>query len=281
MNLTHTILETREDVRRARAAGKRIGFVPTMGALHEGHITLVRNAREECDFVVVSVFVNPTQFGPTEDLDKYPRTLTEDARKCRLAGVDVLFAPPTEEMYPDGFNTWVEVKGPLTMVLEGESRPTHYRGVTTICAKLFGIADPDCAYFGAKDYQQLQVIKRMVQDLNMRLEIRGVETVREPDGLAMSSRNAYLNPEERKAALVLSKSLQWARQAVESGEQDACAVQVAVENLIKAERLAHIDYVAIADAETLQPVERIEKPAALLLAVRIGATRLIDNTILG
>ena len=281
MKLVHTIEEAREETRRAHSDGKVIGLVPTMGALHEGHMTLVRRAREECGYVAVSIFVNPTQFGPTEDLDKYPRTLTEDARKCRLAGVDLLFAPSAEEMYPPGFDAWVEVKGSVTSVLEGEFRPTHFRGVTTVCAKLFGISDADFAYFGRKDYQQLAVITKMVRDLNMRLTVRPVDTVREPDGLALSSRNAYLNPEERRAALVLSKSLARARQVYDSGERCAETIRVAVESVIEAEPLAKIDYVALVDAETLGRVETAEKPVVVLLAVRIGPTRLIDNAVLG
>ena len=280
MRLLHTIPETRETLARARARGWKIGFVPTMGALHEGHMTLVRRARTECGFVVVSVFVNPTQFGPSEDFENYPRTLVEDAEKCRMADVDLIFAPSRSEMYPEGFDSWVEVRGYLTETLEGESRPGHFRGVTTVCAKLFNIIAPTYAYFGMKDYQQLKVIQKMVRDLNMPLEIVPFETVREPDGLAMSSRNAYLSAEERKAALVLSRSLGEAQAAFDSGERRAAAVQESAENLIKSEPLAQIDYVALRDAETLEPIDRIDRPAVLLLAVRIGSTRLIDNAVL-
>jgi len=280
VRLLHTIPETRETLARARARGWKIGFVPTMGALHEGHMTLVRRARTECGFVVVSVFVNPTQFGPSEDFENYPRTLVEDAEKCRMADVDLIFAPSRSEMYPEGFDSWVEVRGYLTETLEGESRPGHFRGVTTVCAKLFNIIAPTYAYFGMKDYQQLKVIQKMVRDLNMPLEIVPFETVREPDGLAMSSRNAYLSAEERKAALVLSRSLGEAQAAFDSGERRAAAVQESAENLIKSEPLAQIDYVALRDAETLEPIDRIDRPAVLLLAVRIGSTRLIDNAVL-
>lgn len=280
MRLIHTIAEARLEVAAARKEGKSVALAPTMGALHEGHMALVREAREKCDFVVVSVFVNPTQFGPSEDFDRYPRTLEEDARKCEQAGVGLVFAPSAGEMYPPGFDAWVEVKGPVTEVLEGERRPGHFRGVTTICTKLFNIVTPDIACFGMKDYQQLKVIQKMVGDLNMPLTIIPVEIVREADGLAMSSRNRYLSPEEREAALVLSRSLNSAREAFASGERDARALQALATKLIEAELLASIDYAVVVDAQTLQPVDEITGPAAVLLAVRIGATRLIDNTVL-
>lgn len=280
VKLTHTITETREEIARARRDGKLIGLVPTMGALHDGHISLIRRAREECGFVVVSVFVNPTQFGPSEDLDDYPRNLDSDIAKCHEAGANLIFTPCVSEMYPSDFDSWVEVKGPLTEVLEGASRPGHFRGVTTVCAKLFNTVQPDRAYFGLKDYQQCKIVQQMVRDLNMSLEIVPCETVREPDGLAMSSRNRYLNAEERCAALALSKALQAAQDAFGAGERNARAVQVLVENLIKAEHLARIDYVAVADAGTLQPIDIIKSPAAVLLAVHIGSTRLIDNCLL-
>lgn len=279
MKLIHIINEVREEIASVRRAGKRIGLLPTMGALHEGHMTLVRRAREQCDYVVVSIFVNPTQFGPNEDFDKYPRTLDTDAAACREAGVDLIFAPSAAEMYPEGFDSWVDVGG-LTETLEGERRPGHFRGVTTVCMKLFNIMDPDYAYFGMKDYQQLAVIRKMVADLNLRVRIVPVEIVREPDGLAMSSRNAYLSPEERKAAVVLSRSLVEAKETFDSGEHSANAIRVMVENFIKLEPLAWIDYVAVVDAETLRPIEGIERPAVVLLAVKFGATRLIDNIVL-
>lgn len=280
MKLTHTAEETREEIAKARASGRVIGFVPTMGALHKGHMTLVRNAREQCDFVVVSIFVNPTQFGPREDLAKYPRTLESDLRKCEDAGVDLVFAPSAAEMYPEGFDRWVEVDGP-TDVLEGARRPGHFRGVTTVCAKFFGIVRPDSTFFGRKDYQQLVIVGRLVRDLEGPIMIVPVDTVRESDGLAMSSRNVYLSSSERQAALVLSRSLQAAQRAFDSGERRARTLQSAAENMIRAEPLAKIDYVAIVDAETLGLIETIERPAVLLLAVRIGATRLIDNVLLG
>jgi len=219
-----------------------------MGALHAGHAFLMQRARAECDCAVASVFVNPTQFGPNEDFSRYPRALESDCEKCREAGIDVLFAPCAEDMYPEGFDSWAQVGG-IASRLEGERRPGHFRAVATVCAKLFNIVDPDRAYFGRKDYQQLKVIEQMVRDLNMRLEIVACETVREPDGLAMSSRNSYLNPEERKASTVLWRSLRAAKDAVEAGERRVVAVQI----------------------------ETIDNPAVILLAVRFGATRLIDN----
>jgi pantoate--beta-alanine ligase len=281
VRILHTIPETRAELRRAGQHGRKIGFVPTMGALHEGHVSLIRRARAECEFVVVSIFVNPTQFGPGEDYGKYPRTIPDDAEKCRMADVDVIFAPSAAEMYPDGFGSWIEVNGRLAETLEGEHRPDHFRGVTTVCAKLFNITQPTYAYFGMKDYQQLQVVRKVVRELNLPPEIMPCETVREPDGLAMSSRNAYLGPEERQAALVLSRSLSAAREAFESGERNVGRVQEMAAILIKAEPLACTDYVALRDAETLEPIERMDNPAVLLLAVRIGSTRLIDNTVLG
>ena len=279
MHLTHTITQTREQVRQARRDGKTIGLVPTMGALHRGHVALMVAAREKCDYVAVSIFVNPTQFGPGEDLHRYPRSLDPDASKCERAGVDLVFAPDAAEMYPDSADTWVEV-GTLAEVLEGEHRPHHFKGVTTVCAKLFNIVQPDYAFFGIKDYQQLKVIEKMVRDLNMPLTITPVETVREPDGLAMSSRNHYLSVAEREAALVLSRALVDAKKAFESGERNAHTVQVMAESFINSQPLARIDYVAVVDAETLQPVQTIDRPAAVLLAVRIGATRLVDSTVL-
>ncbi len=279
MEVLHTIRDAREAIRRAKAGGREVGFVPTMGALHEGHLALVRRARAESGFVAVSIFVNPTQFGPGEDFERYPRTLAADSETLQSEGVDIVFAPAASEMYPDGFDTWIDIKG-LTEVLEGRARPGHFRGVTTVCAKLFNIVKADRAYFGTKDYQQLKVIQKMVRELDMPLSIVPVQTVREPDGLALSSRNRYLSPDERSAALVLSRSLWAAREAYEKGERDAAGIQDVAANLIKAEPLAGIDYVAVVDAETLGPLEKIDSPAVVLLAVRIGATRLIDNTIL-
>lgn len=274
----HTIPEVREAVALARREGKTIGLVPTMGALHEGHLALVRRARQECGFVGVSIFVNPAQFGPSEDLTRYPRVLESDSEMCREAGVDLIFAPNAQEMYPEGFDSWVDVGG-VSEMLEGEFRPGHFRGVATICVKLFNMFQPDRAYFGLKDYQQLEVIKKMVRELDVPTEIVPVEIVRERDGLAMSSRNRYLSPEQRKAALVLSKSLGEAKAAIEAGERSASAIQSTVRNCIRSEPLASIDYAVVVDAETLLPIQTVERPAVVLLAVRIGTTRLIDNTV--
>lgn len=279
MMLVHTIAEVREQAAAQRGAGGSVGLVPTMGALHDGHLTLIRHARQDNDFVAVSIFINPTQFAPTEDLAKYPRTLDDDAEKCREAGVDVVFAPSAQEMYPEGFDSWVDVGGVTTM-LEGEFRPTHFRGVATVCLKLFNICQADRAYFGRKDYQQLRVIEKMVSDLDVPTEIVPVDIVREADGMAMSSRNRYLNAEERKAALCLSRSLDEARAAFGSGERSASTIEHVVRHRLDSEPLCEIDYVVVVDAETLMPVETIARPAAVLLAVRIGSTRLIDNAIL-
>ncbi|OFX17706.1 MAG: pantoate--beta-alanine ligase [Armatimonadetes bacterium RBG_16_58_9] len=279
MILINTIEEAREEIRSARREDKTIGFVPTMGAFHRGHMALINAASEKCDYVAVSIFVNPTQFGLTEDYKRYPRGLDSDAAKCERAGVDLLFAPSADEMYPDGFNTWIEVGG-LAQILEGKSRPGHFRGVATVCAKLFNIVQPDRAFFGTKDYQQLKVIEKMVRDLSLSVCIVPVETVREVDGLAMSSRNQYLSAAEREAALVLHYALEDAKKAFKAGEKSAHTIQLMAENFINAEHPARIDYVAVVDAETLQPITRIDRPTVVLLAVRIGTTRLIDNTLL-
>lgn len=279
MLLVRTVGEMRDAVARAKASGLRVGLVPTMGALHEGHLTLLRKAREECEFVVASVFVNPIQFLPGEDYGKYPRTLDADALACESAGVDVVFAPAVNEMYTDGFDAWVEVGG-VTDTLEGEIRPGHYRGVTTVCAKLFNIICPHVALFGQKDYQQQVVIKKMVRDLNMPLEIRLVDTVRESDGMALSSRNRYLNPDERQAAIVLSRALFSASDAFSNGERDPAAILEIASDVLTAEPRLSIDYLVIADADTLQPVIKIEGAVVLLVAGRLGPVRLIDNIVL-
>ncbi|MDH7602884.1 MAG: pantoate--beta-alanine ligase [Armatimonadota bacterium] len=280
MQTANTVSEARVAISNPRQAGSSIGFVPTMGALHEGHLSLIRRARAECAYVVVSIFVNPTQFGPGEDYDRYPRTLDQDLEKCRSAGVDLVFVPSASEMYPSGFDSWVEVKGLITEDLEGAFRPGHFRGVTTVCAKLFNIVNPHRAYFGMKDYQQLKVIQKMVRDLNMPIEIVPCETVREPDGLAMSSRNSYLSGQERRAAVVLSRSLDAARDAFAGGQKEAGALENVARQVIETEPLARIDYVAIRDAENLEPIRVVDRSAVLLLAVRIGDTRLIDNCLL-
>ena len=279
MKLAHTIDEVRDLTQQARQSGLSVGLVPTMGALHEGHFTLIRRAKEQCGFVGVSVFVNPTQFGPTEDFSRYPRTLKDDAYACEQLGVNVVFAPDAKEMYPSGFNTTIDIGG-ISQRLEGECRPGHFQGVATVCLKLFHIFQADHAYFGQKDYQQLQVIKQMVRDLNLKMEVVPVQIIRESDGLAMSSRNRHLNDQERDAALVLQDALQAARAAYESGQRRAEAIERQMIDTLCAQPLASIDYAAVVDAETLLPLDEINRPVAVLLAVRIGATRLIDNCII-
>lgn len=254
-----------------------VGFVPTMGYFHEGHLSLVRQARKENPSVVVSIFVNPTQFGPSEDFRDYPQDLRRDLEL--LQNVDIAFVPSEGKMYPSGFSSWIDVEK-ITQRLEGASRPGHFRGVTTICAKLFNIIQPSRAYFGQKDAQQAVVIKKMVSDLNMNLEIIVAPTVRENDGLAMSSRNIYLNAEERQAAIILFKALSLARHLWQSGEKDANKIRHQMTSLIQKEPLARIDYVSIADANTLEELDVIDRPALASLAVTIGKTRLIDNIIL-
>ncbi|MGQ9778496.1 MAG: pantoate--beta-alanine ligase [Bacillota bacterium] len=279
MKLVKTVAEVRTAVGEARRRGESIGFVPTMGYLHEGHLALVRRARAENGFVVVSIFVNPTQFGPHEDFARYPRDLPRDLELCHGAGVDLVFAPEAAEMYPPGFQTYVEVEE-LSRGLCGASRPGHFRGVATVVTKLFNIVGPDRAYFGEKDAQQLRVIKRLVADLNFPLEIVAVPTVREPDGLAMSSRNTYLSPQERQAALVLYRALSLAADLFTRGERRVGEILARMRELIAAEPLARIDYVAIVDDETLAPLEEIDRPVLVALAVFIGQTRLIDNIVL-
>jgi pantoate--beta-alanine ligase len=272
------VKEMKAASRAARVQGKRIGFVPTMGFLHEGHLALMRTAREISDWVVVSVFVNPTQFGPQEDLARYPRAMERDSDLCRKVGVAVLFAPTAEEIYPRGFQTYVTVED-LSKPLCGASRPGHFRGVATVVAKLFQIVAPDVAVFGEKDYQQLQVIRRMVRDLDMDVEIVGVPTVREADGLAMSSRNTYLSPQERQRALCISRALARAQTLVSAGVTSAGAVVAEVEAILR-DAGAQIDYAELRHPETLEPVEEIDSRTLLAVAARIGATRLIDNRIL-
>ena len=279
MNITHTITETRDRIRRARAEGKSIGLVPTMGFFHEGHLSLMRQARKDNDFVVVSLFVNPIQFGPSEDFRDYPRDLDRDARVTEEVGVDLIFNPSVEEMYREGHNTYIAVRK-LTEGLCGASRPGHFLGVTTVVLKLLNIIQPDRAYFGCKDYQQLKVIERMVRDLDVPVEIVPMAIIREPDGLAMSSRNSYLSPEERRAALVLSKSLAYGQELLNSGVISGEELRRKVEEFIEKEPLAKIDYVAVVDPEDLDRLVEIEDKALLALAVRIGKTRLIDNAVI-
>jgi pantoate--beta-alanine ligase len=251
-----------------------------MGALHEGHLSLVQRARADDDTVVVSIFVNPAQFGPSEDYARYPRDPDRDLALLRDVGTDLVFMPPVEEIYPQGFDTYVEV-GKLAQVLEGASRPGHFRGVATVVAKLFNIVQPHRAYFGQKDAQQLAVIRRLTRDLGLPVEVVGLPTVREPDGLAMSSRNAFLSPEERKAALVLYRSLEAAQELWRSGVRDASLIRQRMGEVLAGEPLARVDYVSVADAETLEELETVDRPALVSLAVRIGKTRLIDNVGLG
>jgi pantoate--beta-alanine ligase len=275
------VVETIADLRRLRLKlPEPVGFVPTMGYLHEGHLTLVKRAKAENSSVVVSIFVNPTQFGPQEDFNKYPRDPKRDLALLEKERVDIVFMPSVVEMYPPQFSSWVEV-GKISERLEGASRPGHFRGVATVVAKLFNIVQPDRAYFGQKDAQQLVVIKKMVADLNMNLEIVGVPTVREPDGLAMSSRNTYLNAEERKAALVLYQALTLAQKLFSQGEKDAQTIRRQMTDLIQKQPLAKIDYISIADAETLDELDIARPPALVSLAVKIGRTRLIDNVVVG
>jgi len=279
MKFFKTISELKSELKNIRKEGKTVGLVPTMGFLHEGHLSLAKASSEENDITVMSIFVNPTQFGPNEDFESYPRDLSRDMRLAEEAGVDIIFAPTSEEMYPEGFNTFVDVYG-ITEKMCGKSRLGHFRGVCTVVNKLFNIVEPDRAYFGQKDAQQAAVIKKMVKDLNMNLSIVICPIVREKDGLAKSSRNIYLNPEERKAALVLYKSLKKAEEAIKNGERDIQTVKRIMENTIAGEKLAEIDYIEICDADTLGDIEKINGRVLIALAVKIGKTRLIDNIIL-
>lgn len=263
-----------------RTSGKRVSFVPTMGFLHQGHLSLMEEGRRRGDCLVTSIYVNPTQFGPSEDLAKYPRDFDMDHALCEKVGVDVIFYPSNEEMYPDNYQTYVNVES-VTDNLCGRSRPGHFRGVATVCAKLFNMVKPHIAVFGKKDFQQLVVIKRMVADLNMDLEILGLSTFRENDGLAMSSRNIYLKPEERLSALSLSRSLLRAKQMYEGGERDTGAIIAEVRKMIEAQPHTKIDYVQICDTTTMKDIANIERESVLALAVRVGAARLIDNHVFG
>jgi pantoate--beta-alanine ligase len=281
VKIVQTVEALKALIRQAKREGKTVGFVPTMGYLHEGHLTLMRQAKAEQDVVVASIFVNPLQFGPTEDFAVYPRDLERDSLLAESAGVDLLFTPPVEEMYPSGHAsmlTSVEVSE-ITTGLCGASRPGHFRGVTTVVNKLFNIVEPDRAYFGQKDAQQVAVIKQMVKDLNMNVTVVAVPIVRETDGLALSSRNVFLSQTERQAALVLSRSLRLANEMLAGGCRQAGELRKAIAEMIEKEPLAHIDYIAITDAETLKEAEVITKPVLVALAVRIGKTRLIDNMV--
>lgn len=279
MNIAYTVKEVREQVNVWKREGLTVGFVPTMGYLHEGHRSLLEAARKNNDKVVVSIFVNPMQFGPTEDLESYPRDLEKDSKLCEGVGVDLIFHPEPSEMYEEGFCSYVDMNG-LTTELCGKSRPIHFRGVQTVVLKLFNIVKPDNAYFGQKDAQQLAVIKRMVADLNVDVKITGCPIIREEDGLAKSSRNTYLNPEERQAALILSKSLAIGKKLIEAGEKSAEAVKKAIADNIATEPLAKIDYVDVVDFKTITPVDTIGESVLVAIAVYIGKTRLIDNFII-
>ena len=278
--LVATAAEVRERVAAARADGKAIGLVPTMGALHEGHLTLMRRARAESGYVVVSIFVNPTQFVAGEDFERYPRDLAGDGKLCGSVGADLILAPEVSEVYPPGDSTWVEVTGALVEGMCAPHRPGHFRGVTTVCARLFNIVRPDRAYFGEKDYQQLQVVKRMVRDLKFPLEVIPVPTVREPDGMAMSSRNAYLSPEERKAAVSLSRALFAAGDLADAGERDTHKLVAAARAVTQAEPLLRLQYLELRDAETLETVTHVERPVVLAVAALVGRARLIDNVVM-
>ena len=266
----------KESARQARAESRIIGFVPTMGALHAGHTALAQRAKQQCAPVVASIFVNPKQFGPNEDFTKYPRTLEADSEKFSAVGVDALFLPAAAEIYPSGFRTYVTVEG-LSDRLEGRSRPGHFRGVATVVLKLLEIVQPHFAYFGRKDAQQVRIISQMTRDLNLDTEIRVCPIVREPDGLALSSRNAYLNTEERRAATVLHRALEAARAELTAGARDSLHLQSIIRRVLQAEPLAAVDYTEIVDADAFEPVTRIARPCYALLAVFIGKTRLIDN----
>lgn len=279
MKICPTIQEARATSRSLREHGKRLGLVPTMGALHAGHLSLVRAAKAQCDAVVVSIFVNPTQFGPTEDLARYPRQIERDCELLEKEGVEILFAPSAEAMYPKDEVTWATVEG-LSEKLDGRSRPGHFRGVTTVVAKLFHIIAPDVAFFGQKDAAQVAIIRRLVSDLNFAVEIFVCPIVREPDGLAMSSRNAYLNPEERQRALVLQRSLQGVEKEFRAGERNAAKLAASAKQIIADEPQVRLDYLEIVDPDTLDPLDEISRSALVAVAAYVGSTRLIDNTVL-
>lgn len=279
MKICRTIAEMQAASRAARSKNQRLGFVPTMGALHEGHLSLVRAAKAQSDVVAASIFVNPTQFGPNEDFSKYPRTFERDSELLKNAGVDLLFAPSAEAMYPKGAVTWVTVEG-LSDKLDGKSRPGHFRGVTTVVSKLFHIVQPDKAFFGQKDAVQLVLIRRMVQDLNMPVEIIGCPIVREADGLAMSSRNTYLSAAERKSATVLNRTLREIKQHFDRGERNSSKLLSAGMEIFRQESAAKLDYLEIVDPETLDPLPTVTGDALVAVAAHVGTTRLIDNLML-
>ncbi|NLL69724.1 MAG: pantoate--beta-alanine ligase [Epulopiscium sp.] len=272
------LINSIDEIKKIKKENTTIGFVPTMGYLHEGHVSLIKRAREENDMVITSIFVNPTQFGPNEDFEKYPRDEKRDLQKCEENGCDIVFLPQKEEMYPNDFLTYVEVEE-LGKSLCGKSRPTHFRGVTTVLTKLFNIIKPDKAYFGQKDAQQLIIVKKMVEDLNMDVEIIGCPIVREKDGLAISSRNTYLSPEERKDALLLNKSLILAKDLIENGEKNISTIRSEMEKTILLGKNNTIDYIDFVDIEKLNPVSEIQDKVLIAIAVETGKTRLIDNMV--
>jgi pantoate--beta-alanine ligase len=280
MIVIQSILQMQSEADRLRSSGKRIGFVPTMGFLHEGHLSLIRAVKKNSNVLVMSIFVNPIQFGPKEDLGRYPRDFARDEALAKKEGVDIIFHPSESEMYPEGYHTYVEVES-LTEGLCGASRPGHFRGVTTVVAKLFLAVKPHVAAFGQKDFQQAVVIRRMARDLNFDLSVIVAPIVREPDGLAMSSRNVYLSPGERLDALALNQSLVKAESMIRGGETKSSAVIGAIEDMIGSKKTAKIDYVEIVDPDTLRPLQSVESKALIALAVFVGKTRLIDNTIVG
>lgn len=277
--IVHELSELRRAVAEARAAGKSIGLVPTMGALHPGHVSLVDESKSKCGFTIVTVFVNPTQFGPKEDFSKYPRTLEADVALVGAHGADLVFAPATEVVYPPGHNTFVEMHG-ITEPLEGECRPGHFRGVATVVLKLFNMVGPDVAFFGRKDLQQSLVIKQLVRDFDLPIAIDVCPTVREADGLAMSSRNVYLSAEERRAALALSRALKKAEQAVAAGERDVWKIRDVLQTELAATPDVRVQYAVVADAATLREPATLDRPCAALIAAFVGKTRLIDNCLL-
>ena len=279
LRVIKTVKEMQEASIGARANGAAIVLVPTMGFLHDGHRALLKRGRAREGLLVLSIFVNPSQFGPKEDLSAYPRDLEADLRMAEEEGVDIAFVPDASEIYPEGYSTWVEVEG-LSDKLCGASRPGHFRGVATVVLKLFNSVLPDKAVFGRKDFQQLCIIKRMAADLDLRVEIIGVDTVREPDGLAMSSRNSYLTPEERRAASVIPAAIEEARRAVAGGEREVTEIIKKCKNIIEKERLAVVDYIKVCHQESLDEVDEARQGSVLFLAVRIGRARLIDNAIL-
>ncbi len=270
-----------KDYRKKIKAPQVVGFVPTMGAIHQGHLSLLRKACQQCDRVVMSIFVNPTQFGRGDDYQRYPRNLSEDMKLSEKEGVDVVFAPSTEEMYPQGYSTFIESKGSLSSTLEGAFRPGHFRGVVTVLIKLFNIVNPDYSYLGEKDYQQVLIVRKVVDELNLDTQVIILPTAREKDGLALSSRNFYLNREERRAATVLYKALKRAKLWVKEGERNPFSIVSKIKDLIRKEPLAKVDYVAVVNPETLEKVEDIRGEVLVLLAVKIGEARLIDNMRIG